>query len=119
MGRRTRSAHRPSGEPVKCGLCGHAVIAGLVIGGKPANQAMTTIMGLDLASTKQKHIVTGRIHVDKRVCKALEKVTDEELARPRRAEVSPPQVGGDDHDAVRDALHSLERVGLDQAGDGG
>lgn len=88
-----------------CGLCGKAIVPGLRFGNKGANQAMTPA-GI------------GRIHVDKRLCKALEGVTYEELERRGRAALSEAPLGSLDHDAINRVLHPVVGVGVDKDGDG-
>jgi hypothetical protein len=103
--KRTRMSRESTGEPAKCGMCGHPVYTGLRFGPKGANQAMTPAG-------------VGRIHVDKKLCKAMEKMTSEELERPGRTAFPEARIGRDHHDAARRVLHPLDFVGVDQDGDG-
>lgn len=99
---------RPDGEPMVCGMCGHAVIGGLMFKGKKAQQAMT-------------NVGVGRVHLDREFCKAMEGVTDEqlEMERPARSALRTSSEWSLDNDAVRGLLHPVDSVGMDKVGDGG
>lgn len=105
MARRVRRLASSTGEPEACGLCGKAIIAGLRFGAKGANQAMTPVGN-------------GRIHIDRKLCKALEGKTYEELDGPKRPTFPTPQKGSVGDDTVGDVLHPVGSVGVDQARDG-
>lgn len=93
---------------MSCGMCGHAVIGGLMFKGKKAQQAMT-------------NVGVGRVHLDRQLCAALKGMTDEELAmeRPTRPSFREAQIGSLDNDAVRGLLHPVDGVGVDKGSDGG
>lgn len=99
---------RPDGEPMVCGMCGHAVIGGLMFNGKKAYQAMTNV-GI------------GRVHLDRELCSALKGMTDDklEMERSTRAKISTAQDGGLDNDAIRGLLYPVDSVGVDKGSDGG
>ena len=77
-----RPRRQPSGAPVACGMCHKGLIAGLMFEGKKANQALSPVAG-----------GSARIHVDRRLCKALEKY--EEKPSGRTTFVPKDEVGSD------------------------
>ena len=98
----------PSGDPIPCGICGLAVVGGLRIGGRPANQGM-------------RHEGLGYVHGDREVCKVLLKNKErlEDSVRIKAAGATVPEDADRGTADVEgsDLLHLPGEVGLDSGYD--
>lgn len=88
-------------------MCDKGIIAGLMFGGKSAKQAMTPA-------------ANGRIHIDRELCKALGRTSDEKLGQTNLQTIRERRVGDGGKSDIHDPVDGVEvdRDGDEHSGDG-